>query len=231
MSNNNEDKSKIENFEEVDVSIENIDEEVKVNIDDTIQEHDGKKLQKRKTDELSIDQLKLEISQLKKSLERMKLENEANLRNQEKQLTKQIDLRNLSGEIRFYSKFLDIMDNFKRAFTNNNNELNIEGFKLIYDQMKQILESEGIKKIQSVGKQFDPIKHEAIAIIESTEHPNGTVIEEIQSCFTKGDGKILRAAKVIVSKFPVEEKKKTKDNKQDESKDSDKDNNNDKKED
>lgn len=210
MSNNNENKSKTENIEEVDVSINNTDEEVNVIVEDKNQKQDGETLQTEKSEEKIIDQLKMENLQLTKALDRMKLENEANLRNQEKQLTKQIELRKLSSEIRFYSKFLDIMDNFERAFNNNNSkhEKSDEGFRLIFDQMKQILESEGIKKVHSIGNQFDPNKHEAIAIIESSDHPNATIVDEIQSCFIKNDGIILRAAKVIVSKLPLEENTK-----------------------
>ena len=60
------------------------------------------------------------------------------------------------------------------------------------------LEKLGVEKIETVGKEFDPNLHEAIMQTPTEEHPDRTVIAELQSGYKLCD-KILRPALVNVA--------------------------------
>jgi len=102
------------------------------------------------------------------------------------------------------SEFLLPLDNFEGAlkFTDNlSDELKnwAHGFKMILSQFKHVLESHGIITFDSLGKKFDPHFHEAIEMVETDSHEEGTVIEEIQKGYRQGE-RVLRVATVRVAK-------------------------------
>ena len=65
-------------------------------------------------------------------------------------------------------------------------------------QLDKALEELGVKKIEALGKKFDPHFHEAVRELESTE-PEGTVVEEYQTGFEL-NGKVIRPSQVAISK-------------------------------
>ncbi|MDP1689786.1 MAG: nucleotide exchange factor GrpE [bacterium] len=79
------------------------------------------------------------------------------------------------------------------------------GIQMIHKQFHKILQEEGIKPFDSKGKKLDPYQHEVIEIV-AHDSPEGTVIEELEKGYHLHD-KILRTAKVRVSKGKSQEKK------------------------
>jgi len=79
-----------------------------------------------------------------------------------------------------------------------------EGFNLVYDQLLDLLKKFNVTPIEAVGKEFDPHQHEALTHMPSDE-PAEVVIEEIRCGYLLGE-KLLRAAQVVVSSGPAEEK-------------------------
>lgn len=73
------------------------------------------------------------------------------------------------------------------------------GFKMIMDQFKDVLSTQGVTVFKSVGTEFNPHSHEAIEMIETDEYPAGTVVEESIKGYKMGD-KIIRPARVKVAK-------------------------------
>jgi molecular chaperone GrpE len=71
-----------------------------------------------------------------------------------------------------------------------------EGVKLSIKHFLDILEQDGVKKIETVGKDFDPKLMEAIT---TQEGPDGKVLEEVRTGYMLFD-QILRPAQVIVGK-------------------------------
>ncbi|MDP2934318.1 MAG: nucleotide exchange factor GrpE [bacterium] len=71
------------------------------------------------------------------------------------------------------------------------------GIEQLYNQLKNILKSNGIEEIEAVGEKFNPELHESIEVVEG-EDP-GTVIEEVQTGY-KLHGKVIRPSKVKISK-------------------------------
>lgn len=79
------------------------------------------------------------------------------------------------------------------------------GFQMILEQFKEALSNNGVTPFQSVGTPFDPHWHEAVEMVETTEHAPGTVIEESLRGYKMAD-KMIRAARVKVAKAPEAEK-------------------------
>jgi molecular chaperone GrpE len=106
--------------------------------------------------------------------------------------------------------FLDPIDHFENAlkFTHlMSDEVKnwALGFQMILGQFKDVLSNNSVEAFASVGTQFDPHLHEAVEVVNTNEHPPGTVVEENLRGFKMGD-RIIRPARVKVAK-PVEEKK------------------------
>lgn len=81
------------------------------------------------------------------------------------------------------------------------------GFEMILTQFKDVLQEQGIKPFDSVGKFFDPLLHEAVETEETEEKPDGMIIQE----FTKGyksPNRTIRPARVKVAKAPKQEEAK-----------------------
>jgi molecular chaperone GrpE len=96
-------------------------------------------------------------------------------------------LDNLNNALRFAEEMSDEVRNW--AF----------GFQMILTQFKDVLAQHGVNSFDSVGKSFNPHEHEAIEMVESTEQPPGTIIEESVKGYKMGD-RTIRAARVKVVK-------------------------------
>ena len=97
---------------------------------------------------------------------------------------------------------IPILDDFERATTFNDTATEIEsvkeGFSLIHNKYKGILESKGLKPMASKGEVFDSELHEAIANIPAeSEDMKGKIIDDVEKGYTLHD-KVIRFAKVVV---------------------------------
>ncbi len=72
-----------------------------------------------------------------------------------------------------------------------------EGLSGIVIQLDKALSELGVKKIEAVGKKFDPNFHEAIREIDGDEP--GMVVEEYQTGYEL-NGKVIRPSQVAISK-------------------------------
>jgi len=95
-------------------------------------------------------------------------------------------------------KLLPVMDSFEIALKNTSeHEKFVKGIQMIYSQIYSILSSNGLKKIDAVGKKFDPYKHEVL-MKEESEKEDDIVLEEFQKGYMLND-KVIRHSKVKVS--------------------------------
>jgi molecular chaperone GrpE len=75
-----------------------------------------------------------------------------------------------------------------------------EGVLLVFNKLRNILQSRGLKAMESVHKEFNPDLHEAITEIPApTNKLKGKVIDEVQKGYYLNE-KIIRFAKVVVGK-------------------------------
>lgn len=75
------------------------------------------------------------------------------------------------------------------------------GFEMILSQFKAVLQGFGVTPIETAGCTFDPHLHEAVEIIESLEHPEGTILQEFARGYRK-EARTLRPARVKVTRQP-----------------------------
>jgi len=72
------------------------------------------------------------------------------------------------------------------------------GVSLVKKQLLDFLKTKGLERLETIGKKFDPHFHEAIGQIECEEHPDETVLEELEAGYLLNE-KLLRPAKVRIS--------------------------------
>lgn len=103
---------------------------------------------------------------------------------------------------RLLEEILHVVDNFDRAMTSlsegHDPEKVKQGLKLAQDELHKVLETHGVQIIPSVGKEFDPAIHEAVAIAEPGEAKEGLVLDEVQKGYLL-NGRLLRPSKVRIA--------------------------------
>ena len=108
----------------------------------------------------------------------------------------------LNGAERTITKILPVLDDFERAIENGKKTDDVsairEGVDLIYKKFIKVLECEGVKQIETIGKDFNVDYHEAIAMVPGVEdEQKGKVIDCVQTGYTLNE-KVIRYAKVAV---------------------------------
>jgi molecular chaperone GrpE len=100
---------------------------------------------------------------------------------------------------------LPILDNLDRALEHaragGDGQGLVEGVALIRKSLLDLLERQGVTRIEAKGTPFDPTRHEAMAQVESITHEPNLVIEEHQPGYRLND-RLLRPALVSVAKAP-----------------------------
>lgn len=99
-------------------------------------------------------------------------------------------------------KMLEVLDNFERGKKAlekvEDCEKVKESFNLVHKQVHEALSKLGLEEIKAVGEEFDPNFHEAVMQTPTSEHPEHTVINELQKGYKLGD-KVLRPTLVNVA--------------------------------
>ena len=98
-------------------------------------------------------------------------------------------------------KVVSVMDNLERAISyqdSMNREGLQQGLRMVQWQLNEILRTEGLTTVPTVGQRFDPHIHEAVETVEDSDQPEGMVVEEIQKGYMMGED-MLRPARVKVS--------------------------------
>ena len=105
----------------------------------------------------------------------------------------------------FAKELLSVADNLQRALsavddkTAANCASFIKGVEMTQADLFHVFEKFGIKKVDCLGKVFDPNLERVVQEVEDKEKPAGTIVSELQSAWTIND-RILREAMVIVTK-------------------------------
>ncbi|ADL12145.1 nucleotide exchange factor GrpE [Acetohalobium arabaticum] len=163
-------------------------------------------------EELEVSDLKEQIEDLEKELERSEQEKEeyinklqrqrADFSNYKNRVKKEKDNLKENATKELVSELLPILDNFERALASSAEDENLadfmEGMEMISRQLVKVLQQEGLEEISTVGEEFDPNLHEAVAKEPSEEYESGIVIEELQKGYSF-NGQVLRAAMIKVA--------------------------------
>lgn len=100
------------------------------------------------------------------------------------------------------SEIIPALDNFERALQieadNDQTKSLLQGMNMVYNQLVQALQNEGVEAINSVGEQFDPHLHQAVMQVEDENFESNTVVEELQKGYKLKD-RVIRPAMVKVN--------------------------------
>lgn len=137
-----------------------------------------------------------EVESLKKQL----LYKTAEFENYRKRTLKEKADLILNGGEKTIAAILPILDDFERAIADKSEDPKVikEGVQMIFNKFSKALESLGVKKIETLDKDFDVDYHEAVAMVPGMgDDKKGKVIDCIQTGYTLND-KVIRHAKVAV---------------------------------
>ena len=184
-----DDQSNIQEDEELENPCEDENEEEK---DEKSEDEDDELAKLNK----NLEEKDEEIIELKSHIQRL----QADFDNFRKQGEKQKqDLIRYANE-GLILKFIDVYEDMERALENSTNEEDIrEGLELIYSKMKNTLKKEGVEAIPAEGEKFDPFKHEALLTVDSPDHENNEIVDELMKGYTLKD-KVIKYSKVRVCK-------------------------------
>ena len=100
--------------------------------------------------------------------------------------------------------FLPILDNFERAISMDDNNFGdetskfLEGFRMVYNQTRALLEKFEVKEIDCLNKEFDPAVAQAVVVEKDDTKESGVVLEVFQKGYMYKD-RVLRIAMVKVN--------------------------------
>jgi molecular chaperone GrpE len=97
---------------------------------------------------------------------------------------------------------LSVMDDLERMLNHHRDDspCPTEGIRLIYQNFRKVLTSEGLEEIKAINEDFNPELHEAVSVEETSLDLDGKVLEEWQKGYCVA-GKLVRPSKVKVGKF------------------------------
>lgn len=155
------------------------------------------------------EQLTAEMEALKSQLAEMKTKvaesqdgwqrSLADFQNYKRRVDRDNEMLRVSMKGELIKKVLPVLDDLERAMQNrpaDNSWAN--GIELIIRKYQNILDSEGVKRIDAKGAAFDPTFHEAISHEPSTEVESGYVIDVVQNGYMIGE-RVIRPALVRVA--------------------------------
>ena len=153
-----------------------------------------------KTTELTVEE---QLEAAKKEVEQYKdkyLRAVAEFDNYRKRTLKEKAELLLNGSEKAVCAFLPILDDFERAIADKTEDVNAikEGVQIIFNKFNKTLESLGVRKIETEGKDFDVDFHEAVAMVPGMgDDKKDKVIDCVQTGYQLND-KVIRHAKVAV---------------------------------
>lgn len=143
-----------------------------------------------------IRQLEEEVQDSKDRYLRTLAEMENMRRRQERERQ---DLLKYASE-KLLQDLLPVLDSFEKATAASSADANnaiVEGIRMVHKQLTHVLENNGLKAVDAVGKTFDPNVHQAIQRIESDMVEKETVKDEFQRGYTL-NGRLVRPSMVSV---------------------------------
>ncbi|HMK94901.1 MAG TPA: nucleotide exchange factor GrpE [Candidatus Limnocylindrales bacterium] len=131
---------------------------------------------------------------------------QADLENLKKRFERETEQVKNYGNERLIINLLDIVDELELAVHNGeistSPEALLEGVEMTLKKFRKVLEQEGVTPIDNPeGKVFDPSLHNAVAVVERDDVPDGTVLEEIRKGYMMR-GKVIRPTIVKVAIKP-----------------------------
>ncbi len=178
---------------------------------DKVKKHPPQKEPKGSSEEIRLSKKEHEdllgkISELEGIREQL-LRSAADYENAKKRLQREKEDFVKFSQEGLIKNLLPIMDNFERALAHagedkeHNLDAVVKGIHLVLKQLLDLLKSQGLEKVETVGHPFDPHRHEAVAYVQEAGKED-EIVDEIEPGYTL-HGRLLRAAKVRVRVSPA----------------------------
>ena len=182
---------------------ENVEKDIKIEGADTANDTKAEEAKSEAEANNAEPTLEEQLEAAKKEVEVLKdkyLRSVAEFDNFRKRIIKEKAELVLNGSEKAVCAVLPILDDFERALANNTDDAKAikDGMQLIFNKFNKVLESLGVKKIDTDNKDFDVDYHEAVAMVPGMgDDKKGKVIDCVQAGYKLND-KVIRHAKVAV---------------------------------
>jgi len=104
-----------------------------------------------------------------------------------------------SVEQELIKSLLPVLDNLERAVVALDQVGDVStGVDMVRVQLGDVLAGRGLAKIEADGAQFDPYLHEAVATVATSDAAPGTIVEVVQTGYTRGET-VVRPSTVVVA--------------------------------
>ncbi|HEV3462548.1 MAG TPA: nucleotide exchange factor GrpE [Actinomycetota bacterium] len=128
---------------------------------------------------------------------------QADFDNYRKRTLREQTARAASASQALVARLLPVLDNFELAVSSAEQSRDfdrmLKGVEMVFGELREVLESEGLVRIEAEGKPFDPERHEAVIAVEDENTEPGTVVDIVRAGYELR-GKVLRPAMVKVAK-------------------------------
>ncbi len=154
---------------------------------------------------IEADEQRDNIDRFARSLRQRVMAQEEELARLKKRSSTELERARMFGADNTIREILPVLDNLELAISHADTdpEKFVPGVKMVTSQFLRSLERIGVNPIDATpGTPFDPSIHEAILTMPSSEHPEGTVAEQVRSGYTLHE-RLLRASQVTVAGPPM----------------------------
>lgn len=158
-----------------------------------------------------VDQLKKEVAEARaeaaETYDRL-LRLSAEFENYKKRMQRQAEDHRKYANESIIKDLLSVVDNLERAVNasqQSGSEADacmLEGLEMTLNEIRKVLKKYHVEPVEAVGQPFDPTYHEAVMQQPSEDHPDNTVIQEMQKGYMLHD-RLIRPAMVVVAKAPA----------------------------
>jgi len=151
-------------------------------------------------EEADVKKLATDLAELRQTM----LRRQADFDNYRKRIERERSEDGRRATARVIEGLIPVLDGFEHALAAHREaeyENYRKGFELIYRQLMDNVAKLGAKRIDPLGKAFDPHLHQAMDRAETTEHPDGTILAVFQPGY-EFHGRVLRPALVRVAVHP-----------------------------
>jgi molecular chaperone GrpE len=128
---------------------------------------------------------------------------QADFDNYRKRTLREQTARTASASQALVARLLPVLDNFELAVSaaeqSRDFDRMLKGVEMVLGALREVLEGEGLVKIEAEGKPFDPERHEAVIAVEQEGAEPGMIVDIVRAGYELG-GKVLRPAMVKVAK-------------------------------
>jgi molecular chaperone GrpE len=181
--------------------------------DEAVPERDGEALEGIEADGVEPDGVEAEEDAIAADLDKARAEAEsylddlrrlqADFDNYRKRTLREQTARAASASQALVARLLPVLDNFELAVSSAERSRDfdrmLKGVEMVFGELREVLEAEGLVRIEAEGKPFDPERHEAVIAVEEEDTEPGMVVDIVRAGYELR-GKVLRPAMVKVAK-------------------------------